>query len=217
MAHFRQTTDGTRASTKRGSGARGFRGVGRLAGLGYCQELIFRSRGIGDSFVAELHWDCKKLRALLQRDAEINSVADLIAAVVTVARVSADNHPPHFFEVELRGVVRTRNDKLLSPHAMADDLAQSHPCHSRRISNSAPTFRQHFSHFVSLGNVGLHVSGIEGQIYRPHRNTLELGKDGIDEFQSLEILEIPSIDGAPAAIGWILTTAIAAQFQTRRS
>jgi hypothetical protein len=29
------------ASTQRGTAARGFRGVGRLAGLGYCQELIF--------------------------------------------------------------------------------------------------------------------------------------------------------------------------------
>jgi len=31
------------ASRKRGHKARGFRGVGRLAGLGYCQELVFRS------------------------------------------------------------------------------------------------------------------------------------------------------------------------------
>ena len=33
------------ASKKRGSGARGFRGVGRLAGIGYCQELIFQIEG----------------------------------------------------------------------------------------------------------------------------------------------------------------------------
>src|ERR1700683_4931799 len=32
------------ASKKRGTSARGFRGVGRLAGLGYCRELVFRSR-----------------------------------------------------------------------------------------------------------------------------------------------------------------------------
>ena len=30
------------ASHKRGTTLRGFRGVGRLSGLGYCQELIFR-------------------------------------------------------------------------------------------------------------------------------------------------------------------------------
>src|SRR5258708_776162 len=35
------------ASAKRGGTARGFRGVGRLAGLGYAQRLIFRSRTDG--------------------------------------------------------------------------------------------------------------------------------------------------------------------------
>ncbi len=33
------------ASKKRGNGFRGFRGVGRLCGLGYCQTLTFRSKG----------------------------------------------------------------------------------------------------------------------------------------------------------------------------
>ena len=40
------------ASKKRGKGSRGFRGVGRLAGIGYCQELVFRSRVPGESKVS---------------------------------------------------------------------------------------------------------------------------------------------------------------------
>src|SRR2546425_688919 len=42
--HFLQRLTSFGASIKRGTKARGFRGVGRLAGMGYCQELIFRSR-----------------------------------------------------------------------------------------------------------------------------------------------------------------------------
>lgn len=41
------------ASTKRGTSARGFRGVGRLAGLGYCQELVFRSQFEGELTTSE--------------------------------------------------------------------------------------------------------------------------------------------------------------------
>jgi DNA topoisomerase VI subunit B len=33
-------------SSKRGTKARGFRGVGRLAGLAYCQELEFRTKAV---------------------------------------------------------------------------------------------------------------------------------------------------------------------------
>ena len=53
------------ASVKRAHGCRGFRGVGRLAGIGYCQELTFRARSQDDCSVNELRWDCKKLKNLL--------------------------------------------------------------------------------------------------------------------------------------------------------
>src|SRR5580693_5368166 len=48
-------------SKKRGTKARGFRGVGRLAGLAFCQELIFRSRQEGEKSVHELRWDSREV------------------------------------------------------------------------------------------------------------------------------------------------------------
>ena len=59
------------ASKKRGRGARGFRGVGRLAGIGYCQELIFRSRIPGERKVSEIRWDCRKLKTCSGRPKSI--------------------------------------------------------------------------------------------------------------------------------------------------
>jgi hypothetical protein len=57
------------ASAKRGTSARGFRGVGRLAGLGYCQELPHRVdfRSLVRDLGATLH--CRvELRQLSARD-----------------------------------------------------------------------------------------------------------------------------------------------------
>src|SRR3546814_7080130 len=53
-------------SRKRGTDARGFRGIGRLAGLAYCRQLLFRTRAAGDTEVVELSWDCMRLRAALR-------------------------------------------------------------------------------------------------------------------------------------------------------
>src|SRR5262245_37734915 len=39
------------SSPKRGTDARGFRGVGRLCGLAYCRELEFRTKAKGDPAV----------------------------------------------------------------------------------------------------------------------------------------------------------------------
>jgi len=53
---FQIRLTGFGTSLKRGTEARGFRGVGRLAGLGYCQELLFRSRASGEADVNEMRW-----------------------------------------------------------------------------------------------------------------------------------------------------------------
>ena len=71
-------------SSKRGTKARGFRGVGRLAGLGYAQELIFRSRVPGESKVPEMRWDCRKLKAQLRDTTSDNGVGHLINQVVAL-------------------------------------------------------------------------------------------------------------------------------------
>ena len=70
-ADFAQRLTSFGASIKRGRGNRGFRGVGRLAGLGYCQELIFRSRAKGETSTSELRWDCRKLKSVLRAPSPI--------------------------------------------------------------------------------------------------------------------------------------------------
>src|SRR5437867_8001136 len=94
------------ASKKRGTTARGFRGVGRLSGLAYCQELVFRSRAVGESFVSEFRWDCRTAKALLRSADFGGDLADVVAQSVQVRRVDGRKWPEHFFEVELRGVPR---------------------------------------------------------------------------------------------------------------
>src|SRR6266566_1288877 len=80
---FERTSIAIGGSKKRGSTARGFRGVGRLAGLGYCQTVVMRSKAKGDAQVSELHWDCKQLKGLLRDSREI-SLGDIISEIVTV-------------------------------------------------------------------------------------------------------------------------------------
>ena len=48
-AEFVQRITAIGASHKRGTDLRGFRGVGRLSGLGYCHELVFRGKAEGDA------------------------------------------------------------------------------------------------------------------------------------------------------------------------
>src|SRR5207237_8046477 len=108
------------ASEKRGRGLRGFRGIGRLGGLGYTRALTFRTRASGDSTVTEVKWDCRELREQLRVSAESKSLEEVVRKVVTVRHSDVtDATDEHFFEVRLEGVVRLWKDTLQNPEAVS--------------------------------------------------------------------------------------------------
>jgi molecular chaperone HtpG len=191
------------ASAKRGGTARGFRGVGRLAGLGYAQRLTFRSRAQDDDLVSELSWDCRLLRSALRSSESDAGVEELIRRAVTLSRVSAEGYPSRFFEVELDGVVRLRSDSLMSPNAIAEYLAQVAPLPFAPDFAFAPQIRDALEPAVKLDTLELRISGLDGPIYRPHRRGFGDEKRK-GRFEGLEIFTIPDVDGVPAAVGWLL-------------
>jgi Histidine kinase-, DNA gyrase B-, and HSP90-like ATPase len=192
------------ASAKRGTNARGFRGVGRLSGLAYCQELVFRARAAGEAQVTELRWDCRKAKVLLRSSDFSGDLADVVAQCVQVRRVDGKNWPKHFFEVELRGVPRLRNDWLLNPTVIEEYLSQVAPLpfapHFRFADDIAAMLRGN----IGLTDVRLTVAGNTAPTFRPHRDSFEIS-GGTDTFQELQTVKIPAYDGnGIAAIGWIL-------------
>jgi hypothetical protein len=191
------------ASAKRGTTARGFRGVGRLAGLGYCQELIFRSRAQGEDLVSELRWDCRSLKSALRTSRPGQHLIGLIQEVVSVRRVPAEGQPPRFFEVELNGVIRHRNDRLLNPVAVSDYLSQVAPVPFSPEFTFGEEITAALKPHVNLGELEIYIDGAELPVYRPHRNEFTTGEQ-VDKVTALEMKEILGINGELAAIVWIL-------------
>ena len=85
------------ASAKRGTRARGFRGVGRLAGLAYGRSLTFRTRSFADDEVLEVRWDCQHLKAALRDVDQDDDITRVIQRVVTLRRLPGAEWPRHFF------------------------------------------------------------------------------------------------------------------------
>jgi histidine kinase/DNA gyrase B/HSP90-like ATPase len=192
------------SSVKRGTAARGFRGVGRLAGLGYCQELTFRSRVEDEPLVSELRWDCRTLKTALRSARHGQPLAALIREMVSVRRASAESQPKRFFEVELRGVIRHRNDRLLSPVAVGEYLAQVAPVPFSPEFAFGPEITAALRSHLRLGELDIRVNGAGQPIYRPHRNRIEFAERPFDKVMELEFRELASLDGGVAAIAWIL-------------
>ena len=81
-------------------------------------------------------------KAVLRKASDDTGVADLIGRVITLERVEIDDAPKRFFEVEMRGIIRLRNDRLMNSSAVSDYLSQvapvpfSHGIHVRGEDNA---------------------------------------------------------------------------------
>ena len=192
------------ASRKRGTAARGFRGVGRLAGLGYCQSLIFRSRSQGDASVQELVWDCKAFKKLVTDSHFDGGVSELIKSVAKVSVLESDGWPEHFYEVELVKPIRIKNDLLLNEEEIGRYLSQVAPVPFNpkfKFGNRIMDFlREH----TSLDEIQILLGRKQTPLYRPYMNKFLVGDSKTDEFIDPEFRVIPGMNGGVSAVAWIL-------------
>ena len=191
-------------STKRGTRARGFRGVGRLAGLAYCRQLVFRTRAAGDRFVFELRWDCVKLKAALREVGRNDDLPGVVNRIVGIDLLSGEGYPAHFFEVEMIDVVRHhRRDALLNEDLVRQYLSEVAPVPFDEGFRHAQKIHAHVGTHVRMGDLHVEVNG-GAPLRRPHRDAFPVTDVIDDEVSELELLRFEGRDGGVAAVGWMI-------------
>ena len=99
-------------SEKRVEEQRGFRGIGRLGGISYCDELVFMTSFKNENIKTIIKWDCKKLRELL-KPGKFEDY-DIIKVMSSISSLSKEREKKksHYFIVELRGIGEQHLDLL---------------------------------------------------------------------------------------------------------
>lgn len=90
-------------SPKRFTNARGFRGIGRLAGLAYCYNLIFETSAVGEEKRTVVEFDAKTLCERMLNESVDIDLLSLISDVVTI-RVEKEAQTKHYFNVVMTDV-----------------------------------------------------------------------------------------------------------------
>lgn len=112
-------------SRKQRTQNRGFRGIGRLAGLGYCDELIFTTSFQGEDTKTIVHFDARLLKELLLVTNDDNiSVNDVMSRIISVEQ-NNEKSRRHYFEVKMIGVTSTGG--LMEERIVKNYLIQHSP------------------------------------------------------------------------------------------
>lgn len=193
-------------SPKEGTSQRGFRGIGRLGGLAYCDELIFETRSQIKEEVAVISWD----RLAFEKVAtETEKYVGLIETIEKVSiesfRPATDKDLPHFFKVTLKNVQRFHSDVLMNVRAVYDYLAQAAPvAYDYSSLLYAPLIEENFS--ISTDYRCYEITVNDRIVKRPYSDTFNLSTNTVESINDIEFIKFLGVDGTPIAHGWYAKT-----------
>ncbi len=91
------------ASVKNPDRRKGFRGIGRLGGLAYCEKLIFETTYKGENVKSILTLDAVLLKKILRDKNYTQSAASAISFITSLEKEKA-KADEHYFRVKLNGI-----------------------------------------------------------------------------------------------------------------
>ena len=132
-------------SEKNGVDERGFRGIGRLAGLAYAEEVQFITSAYGEPVKTVMTCDCVKMQRLLQKtNNETTDVMETFKAISSFEKPQPENVEEHYFEVKMIGV--PDDSGLLEENTVWAYLAETAPVDfDSQKFGQAEKIRNHFA------------------------------------------------------------------------
>lgn len=178
---------------------KGFRGIGRLAGLAYCKKLIFTSSYIGENKKSIMIWDGELLKNILNDTQDHISASDLIDKVIDYKTEECDV-TKHFFEVTLKDI-SPENNELLNIKDVYDYLSFVAPV---PYVNSF-IYASKIKEFIKENNLKLDEYDIlvNGKpLFKPYKTHLLTNNKTYDEIKDIEFRKVYSKDNILLAWMW---------------
>lgn len=203
MREFKKKMTDVADSDKDRDTEKGFRGIGRLAGLGYCDKLIFHTTAKGEDKESIITWDGIKLKEIVDDASQHPSSEELIDAITEIEYKDA-NKEDHFFEVIMEDVI-FESDDLLDEEQVIKYLQAVAPVPYANyfiFSSKIQAFAAENDFKIDEYNVT--VNG--NQLFKPYRTKLYEGtadcKKEYDEISDVQFKIFKASNGKPIAWMW---------------
>ena len=188
-------------SEKRRGTDRGFRGIGRLAGLAFAESVTFITRAQGDQSVTRIVWDGPKLQRSITENSQTERA---IRECVTVETLYGAEWPAHFFEVEVSGVGRYAAGLILNREAARAYIGEVCPAPIAPLFPFASKIENLFDKDEAPLVLDVTLDGELLPVTRRFDEMIRFPDGREDRFTDFEKIDIPAVDGnGRAAIGWV--------------
>lgn len=198
----RDTLKDVATSQKKRGKQKGFRGIGRLGGLGYCTTLTFETSYAGESVKTLMHWDAAKMNRIVDDEMDESEAGNVIDDCTTFEE-QPEIVDKHYFKVIMENVT---DDRLLDVNNIRDYLSMVAPVD---YPTQFSIFSSQIKRYVQRNNIVLDVYNIyvgdengEEQIYKGYTTKIKDARNGDYDIKDIEIFDRKDTDGNLLYWGW---------------
>lgn len=169
------------ASKKARQHEAGFRGIGRLAGMAYCDALIFRTRFPGEPVVTTIRFNAREILQAMSPDASRNiDLGRLLSEQVSMTTAdAAHGTAEHFFEVTMQGL-DSAPLALIDPDEVRTYLQENVPLPFEPTWERADEIERAYSAFfrgpIESVELFLEAEETEEQLYKPYSDSVKIAR-----------------------------------------
>lgn len=201
-------------STKKRGEDKGFRGIGRLGGLGYCSKLIFETSCYGEPVKSIMTWDAEMLKFIIN-DRTQNEEAVAVLSKVTQLDTEKEDKDAHYFQVIMEDVT---SDKLLDVSSVTEYLSMVAPVDI----SSQFIFRNKIKGYMKENMLSVDTYNIfinKDQIYKPYTSVIyednNGGKKKVDDILDVQFLMSKDEKGSVIYWGWYTISCLKGQMKPK--
>lgn len=201
-------------STKKRGEDKGFRGIGRLGGLGYCSKLKFETSYFGEDKKSIMTWDAELLKYIIN-DRDNNEEAVEVLSRVTKTSFEKEDIDAHYFRVIMEDVT---SDDLLDVESVTDYLSMVAPVDI----SSQFIYRSKINNFkkengLCVDTYNIYING--DQIYKPYTSVIyednHGGKKKVDDILDVDFLLSRDDNGDIIYWGWYTISCLKGQMKPK--
>lgn len=186
---------------------RGFRGIGRLAALGYCSKLTFETSAISENIGSRIVIDSRKLTQLLTaKDSRDVTITEVLGQVYSIEQYP-ENSTSHYFRVILDEVDEASG--LNDYENVVSYISQNAPVpyDPTAFVWGEEIIKRLYAEGLEIEsyNVLISFGNTIKPIYKPYKDRflVDKGKNIFDSINDIEIIKIQQNNGSVMAITWL--------------
>lgn len=198
-------------STKQKGIDKGFRGIGRLGGLAYCQKLTFETSCKGEDVKSIVTWDAEKLQNLIN-DTEDKSSGEEVVKEVTSFDSKKEDKDEHYFKVVMEDV---NLGNLLNIDEVTNYLQMVAPIDINSSFLYKKEIQKYMNeHQLSVDTYNIYING--DQIFKPYNSKIYSfdkagNKKTAGNVYQVNYFNRKSASGEPLFWGWFSMTSLEGQ------